>query len=217
MTRDSTGVLIPTGVAESRSRSQSSQTTIHWRSARWTIMGWWTFRICSTPTPTPCRGLNLATASERFQSWQKAQVARDGSVNWPYLDLPTQTGRCPAQVTHAQTSSSYLRGPRCRCPRPRDRAGPPGPHRHAEGWYQGDRPVGPGTADALDLYVDGRESGPLFCTASGGRWHRSEAWRTLRRLAKEAVPDKADSLHHHDLRHTFVTLGLDAGASLRDV
>jgi hypothetical protein len=52
MTRDSTGVLIPTGVAQSRSRSQSSQTTIHRRSARWTILGWWTFRICSTPTPS---------------------------------------------------------------------------------------------------------------------------------------------------------------------
>lgn len=45
--------------------------------------------------------------------------------------------------------------------------------------------------------------------------HRSEAWRTLRRLARDAVPGKAQTLH--DTRHAFVTLSLDAGASLRDV
>lgn len=39
----------------------------------------------------------------------------------------------------------------------------------------------------------------------------------LRPLAKVAVPDKANALHPHDLRHAFVTLSLDAGASLRDV
>jgi integrase len=39
----------------------------------------------------------------------------------------------------------------------------------------------------------------------------------LRKLARRAVPEKADSIHPHDLRHAFVTLSLDAGASLRDV
>ena len=34
---------------------------------------------------------------------------------------------------------------------------------------------------------------------------------------RTAVPEKADTLHPHDLRHAFVTLSLDAGASLRDV
>jgi integrase/recombinase XerD len=66
------------------------------------------------------------------------------------------------------------------------------------------------------LYVT-RKGGKLFVTATGKRWHRSEAWRTLRRLARDAVPAKANSLHPHDLRHAFVTLSLDAGASLRDV
>ena len=51
----------------------------------------------------------------------------------------------------------------------------------------------------------------------GARWHRSETWRVLRRLAKVSLPAKAGSLHPHDLRHAFVTLSLDAGASLRDV
>jgi site-specific recombinase XerD len=78
-------------------------------------------------------------------------------------------------------------------------------------------PLAPRTAEAVDEYVAGREYGPLFTTATGNRWQRSEAWRTLRRLARDAVPGKAGSLHPHDLRHAFVTLSLDAGASLHDV
>lgn len=78
-------------------------------------------------------------------------------------------------------------------------------------------PLAPRTAEAVDEYVAGREYGPLFVTATGNRWVRSEAWRTLRRLARDAVPGKALTLHPHDLRHTFVTLSLDAGASLHDV
>lgn len=78
-------------------------------------------------------------------------------------------------------------------------------------------PLAPRTADALDRYLAGREAGPIFVTRTGGRWNRSEAWRTIRRLAKEAVPKKASTLHPHDLRHAFVTLSLDAGVSLRDV
>jgi len=73
------------------------------------------------------------------------------------------------------------------------------------------------TADAVEAYVGDRNAGPLFVTVTAARWHRSEAWRTLRRLAKLAVPEKAKTLHPHDLRHAFVTLSLDAGASLRDV
>jgi integrase/recombinase XerD len=78
-------------------------------------------------------------------------------------------------------------------------------------------PLAPRTADALDSYLVGRITGWLFVTATDKRWDRSEAWRTLRRLARDAVPGKAASLHPHDLRHTFVTLSLDAGATLQDV
>ena len=78
-------------------------------------------------------------------------------------------------------------------------------------------PLAPRTADVIDAYAAGRSAGPLFVTTTGHRWQRSEAWRTLRRLARSAVPTKAGSLHPHDLRHAFVTLALDAGASLRDV
>ena len=78
-------------------------------------------------------------------------------------------------------------------------------------------PLAPRTADAVDAYMADRTTGPLFVTRTGERWHRTEAWRVLRRLAKVAVPNKANTLHPHDLRHAFVTLSLDAGASLRDV
>ena len=78
-------------------------------------------------------------------------------------------------------------------------------------------PMAPRTAEAVDAYVGDRVTGPLFVTANGKRWQRSEVWRTLRRLARVAVPGKATTIHPHDLRHAFVTLSLDAGASLRDV
>ena len=38
-------------------------------------------------------------------------------------------------------------------------------------------PLAPRTAEAVDEYVASRESGPLFTTATGNRWQRSEAWR----------------------------------------
>lgn len=78
-------------------------------------------------------------------------------------------------------------------------------------------PLAPRTAEAVDGYVGGRAEGPFFVTRTGRRWDRSEAWRTLRRLARDAVPAKAGTLHPHDLRHAFVTLSLDSGAALRDV
>jgi integrase/recombinase XerD len=78
-------------------------------------------------------------------------------------------------------------------------------------------PLAPATTEAVESYVGERNTGPLFITGTEVRWHRSEAWRTLRRLAKVAVPEKAETLHPHDLRHAFVTLSLDAGASLRHV
>lgn len=78
-------------------------------------------------------------------------------------------------------------------------------------------PLAPRTADAIERMVDQREEGPLFVTSTGSRMDRVAAWRLVRKLARRAVPAKANSLHPHDLRHAFVTLSLDAGASLRDV
>jgi site-specific recombinase XerD len=78
-------------------------------------------------------------------------------------------------------------------------------------------PLAPRTSEALDAYLGERNAGPLFSTSTGGRLDQPAVWRALRRLAAVAVPAKSASLHPHDLRHAFVTLSLDAGASLRDV
>jgi site-specific recombinase XerD len=78
-------------------------------------------------------------------------------------------------------------------------------------------PLAPRTAEAIATYLGGRVDGPLFVTRSGRSLDQAAVWRLLRRLAISAVPAKAGSIHPHDLRHAFVTLALDAGASLRDV
>ena len=78
-------------------------------------------------------------------------------------------------------------------------------------------PLAPRTSEAIDTVLAGRTVGPILATSTGHALDSSAAWRLLRRLAILAVPDKADTLHPHDLRHAFVTLSLDAGASLRDV
>lgn len=60
-------------------------------------------------------------------------------------------------------------------------------------------------------------SGPLFATATGGRVDQPEAWRLVRRLAYAAGLPQPDRVSPHALRHAFITLALDAGASLREV
>ena len=62
--------------------------------------------------------------------------------------------------------------------------------------------------------VGGRIQGPLLQTQSGGRLTRQQAGKIIKRLGQQiGLP----SLHPHALRHTFVTLALNEGASLRDV
>lgn len=78
-------------------------------------------------------------------------------------------------------------------------------------------PLAPRVAAALEVYLDGRTDGALFLSRTGKPLDRTAVWRVVRRLAVQAVPDKATTLHPHDLRHTFVTLALDAGVSLRHV
>jgi site-specific recombinase XerD len=78
-------------------------------------------------------------------------------------------------------------------------------------------PLAPATIDALDAYLDGRTTGPIFTTATGNRWQASEAFRAVRRIARTADVAAADHISPHSLRHTFATIALDAGASLRDV
>lgn len=76
-------------------------------------------------------------------------------------------------------------------------------------------PLAPRVAAAVDVLLAGRESGPLFVTRSGARLDRHAAWKCVVRLA--AAAGIAKPISPHSLRHSFVTLALDAGVSLRHV
>ncbi|MGH3784099.1 MAG: tyrosine-type recombinase/integrase [Pseudonocardiaceae bacterium] len=89
-------------------------------------------------------------------------------------------------------------------------------------------PLAPSTWDALEAYLvdrsqragldDWRElHGPLLATDTGGRLRQSQLWELVQRLAKAAGIESWAQLSVHSLRHTGITLALDAGATLRDV
>ena len=74
-------------------------------------------------------------------------------------------------------------------------------------------PTGPrGWADR-----PGRPGRPLLATATGGRLRQGHLWELARRLAREADVETWGQPSPHSLRHSAITLALDAGASLRDV
>jgi integrase/recombinase XerD len=97
-------------------------------------------------------------------------------------------------------------------------------------------PLTPATVSALHAYLDHRAvasatkaglehrpgawrgmNGPLLATTTGGRMQPSQLWELVRRLAHAAGITERDRLSAHSLRHTGITLALDAGAPLRDV
>jgi site-specific recombinase XerD len=86
----------------------------------------------------------------------------------------------------------------------------------------------PATLTALHLYLSQRAAsaglgewrgmgGPLLATTTGGRMRPSQLWELVRRLAAEAGIAEWDRLSAHSLRHTGITMALDAGVPLRDV
>ena len=85
----------------------------------------------------------------------------------------------------------------------------------AQGRQARHRAPAPRTVRALDLYLDERSSGPIFATGEGRRMDRGAADRIVKRLARRA--GIAKQISPHSLRHTFITLALDAGVALRDV
>ncbi|MET3953105.1 integrase, partial [Arthrobacter sp. UYEF36] len=56
---------------------------------------------------------------------------------------------------------------------------------------------------------------PIFTTATGKPWNPSEAFRTVRRLARVAGIE--GQISPHSLRHTFATIALHAGTTLHDL
>ena len=75
-------------------------------------------------------------------------------------------------------------------------------------------PLNAAVAHAVNQAVAGRTHGPLLITSTGARLTRQHAGKLIKRLGEQiGLPH----LHPHALRHAFVTLSLDEGASLRDV
>lgn len=75
-------------------------------------------------------------------------------------------------------------------------------------------PICERVAKSIEGCVAGRTEGLVFVTSTGRGWDRVSAWDKVRRLGEILL---IDGLGPHDLRHAFITLSLDAGASLRDV
>jgi len=76
-------------------------------------------------------------------------------------------------------------------------------------------PLAAPTWDAVAGYLGDRTSGALLLTNDGTPLQPHHAARIVRRLTRAAGVTKRIS--PHSLRHTAVTLALDAGVSLRDV
>ena len=76
-------------------------------------------------------------------------------------------------------------------------------------------PLAPRTLAAVNEHLHGRTDGLLVLANDGGPLNRFQATRAIRRLSKAA--DVTKHISPHSLRHTAVTLALDAGVPLRDV
>jgi integrase/recombinase XerD len=89
------------------------------------------------------------------------------------------------------------------------------------------RALAPGTAAALDKYLDDRAriagvtrdelAGPVFVTQTGSAVNRVFVFRLVRRLAEKAGIPSADRLSPHSLRHAFATTARSEGVPLEDV
>jgi integrase len=72
-------------------------------------------------------------------------------------------------------------------------------------------------ARAIDAYLAGRDSGPIFVTKAGRRMDQPEAWRMIRRIARRAKLDGAGEIRPHSLRVAFITGAREAEVPLEDV
>jgi integrase/recombinase XerD len=84
---------------------------------------------------------------------------------------------------------------------------------------KGDKPtvvaLAPPTMQAIEAAVAGRTDGPLLRNAAGRRMTAYNVQYLVAALARDAgIPKR---LTPHGLRHSAITVGLDAGVSLRDM
>ena len=84
---------------------------------------------------------------------------------------------------------------------------------------KGDRPtvvaLAPPTMQAVAVAIDGRDRGPLLVNRAGRRMTAYNVQYLVGALARDAVIPV--HLTPHGLRHSAITIGLDAGVSLRDM
>jgi integrase/recombinase XerD len=76
-------------------------------------------------------------------------------------------------------------------------------------------PLAPRTQWQLELVVGDRTEGPVLLTRDGHRMDRKTAGQIVKRIVAKAGIRKV--ITPHSLRHTFVTMSLDAGQSERDI
>ena len=60
------------------------------------------------------------------------------------------------------------------------------------------------TVRALQTYLAGRTTGPVFLNRDGGRLGEPTVWRLIRRLARTAGIPAANQLSPHSLRHSAI-------------
>jgi integrase len=77
-------------------------------------------------------------------------------------------------------------------------------------------PLPPAVGRAFDRAISTRADGPILLNSRGARMDRHAATRRLHQLA-QAAGVRITRPHSHMLRHTFVTIMLDAGVDLRDI
>lgn len=84
-----------------------------------------------------------------------------------------------------------------------------------KGGAEAEVPLAPPTVRAVLLATSEREGGPLLLDRNGNRMTRHSAARAVRLAARRAGITKR--IGPHALRHTWLSLGLDAGVPLRDM
>ncbi len=88
-------------------------------------------------------------------------------------------------------------------------------HVHRKGGKTQTVPMSHRTAWAVGNAIEGRTHGPVLVSHSGTRLDRRAAGRTVARVIRAS--GIAKHITPHSLRHTFVTMALDAGQTERDI